>query len=65
MAYDLVSNHDLILLPTFEIKQMSKKSDETLQQFLRRKTKRGMLVQEKLRQNKQTEGTVVFMPPAF
>jgi transposase len=65
VAYDLVSNHDLILLPTFEIKQMSKKSDETLQQFLRRKTKRGMLVQEKLRQNKQTEGTVVFMPPAF
>jgi IS605 OrfB family transposase len=43
VAYDLVSNHDVILLPTFETKQMTKKSDETRKRFLRRKTVRGML----------------------
>jgi putative transposase len=43
VAYDLVSNHDVILLPTFETKQMTKKSNETRQRFLRRKTVRGML----------------------
>jgi len=42
VAYDLVSNHDVILLPTFETKQMVKKSDETRKRFLRRKTVRGM-----------------------
>jgi IS605 OrfB family transposase len=43
VAYDLVSNHEVILLPTFETKQMVKKSDETRKRFLRRKTVRGML----------------------
>jgi len=43
VAYDLVSNHDVILLPTFETKQMVKKSDEARKRFLRRKTVRGML----------------------
>ncbi|MEN8220101.1 MAG: transposase [Pseudomonadota bacterium] len=43
VAYDLVSNHDVILLPTFETKQMVKKSNETRKRFLRRKTVRGML----------------------
>jgi transposase len=48
VAYDLVSNHDVILLPTFETKQMTKKSDETRKRFLRRKVPtiggiRGML----------------------
>ncbi len=43
VAYDLVSNHDVILLPTFETKQMVKKSDETRKRFLRRKTVRGIL----------------------
>ncbi len=43
VAYDLVSNHDVILLPTFETKQMTQKSDETRKRFLRRKTVRGML----------------------
>jgi putative transposase len=43
VAYDLVSNHDVILLPTFETQQMVKKSDETRKRFLRRKTVRGML----------------------
>jgi|GEM_PF-439027 len=43
VAYDLVSNHDVILLPTFETKQMVKKSTETRKRFLRRKTVRGML----------------------
>jgi len=42
VAYDLVSNQDMILLPTFETKQMVKKSDETRKRFLRRKTVRGM-----------------------
>jgi transposase len=48
VAYDLVSNHDVILLPTFETQQMVKKSDETRKRFLRRKVPtiggiRGML----------------------
>jgi len=43
VAYDLVSNHDVILLPTFETKQMVQKSNETRKRFLRRKTVRGML----------------------
>ncbi|MEN8215811.1 MAG: transposase [Pseudomonadota bacterium] len=43
IAYDLVSNHDVILLPTFETKLMVKKSDETRKRFIRRKTVRGML----------------------
>jgi putative transposase len=43
VAYDLITNHDVILLPTFETKQMVKKSDETRKRFLRRKTVRGML----------------------
>ncbi|MEN8221132.1 MAG: transposase [Pseudomonadota bacterium] len=43
VAYDLVSNHDVILLPTFETKQMVKKSTETRKRFLRRKTVREML----------------------
>jgi len=43
VAYDLVSSHDVILLPTFETKQMVKKSNETRKRFLRRKTVRGML----------------------
>ncbi|KHD08873.2 hypothetical protein PN36_18480 [Candidatus Thiomargarita nelsonii] len=43
VAYDLVSNHDVILLPTFETQQMVKKSTETRKRFLRRKTVRGML----------------------
>jgi putative transposase len=43
VAYDLVTNHDVILLPTFETKQMVQKSNETRQRFLRRQTVRGML----------------------
>ncbi len=43
VAYDLVSIYDVILLPTFETKQMVKKSDETRKRFIRRKTVRGML----------------------
>ena len=43
VAYDLVSNHDVILLPTFETKQMVSRRDETRKRFLRRKTVRGML----------------------
>ena len=43
VAYDLVTNHDVILLPTFEIKQMTQKTNETRKRFLRRKTVRGML----------------------
>lgn len=43
VAYDLVSNHDVILLPTFETQQMAKKSNETRKRFLRRFTIRGML----------------------
>ena len=43
VAYDLVSNYDVILLPTFETKQMVKKSNETRKLFLIRKTVRGML----------------------
>jgi len=43
VAYDLVSNHDVILLPTFETQQMVKKNNETRKRFLRRKTVRGML----------------------
>ena len=43
VAYDLVSNYDIILLPTFETKQMVQKSNETRKRFLRRKTVRGML----------------------
>jgi putative transposase len=57
VAYDLVTNHDVILLPTFETKQMTQKTNETRfeekvffskklsprKRFLRRKTVRGML----------------------
>jgi putative transposase len=43
VAYDLVSNHDVILLPTFETKKMVSRRDETRKRFLRRKTVRGML----------------------
>jgi len=43
VAYDLVTNHDVILLPTFETQKMVQKSHETRQRFLRRKTVRGML----------------------
>lgn len=43
VAHDLVTNYDLILLPTFETKQMTQKSNETRKRFLRRKTVRGML----------------------
>jgi len=43
VAYDLVSNHDVILLPTFETQQMVSRRDETRKRFLRRKTVRGML----------------------
>jgi IS605 OrfB family transposase len=43
VAYDLVSNHDVILLPTFETQQMVKKSDDTRKRFLRRFTIRRML----------------------
>ena len=43
VAYDLVINYDVILLPTFETKQMVQIRSETRQRFLRRKTVRGML----------------------
>jgi putative transposase len=43
VAYDLVSNHDVILLPTFETQQMASRRDETRKRFLRRFTIRGML----------------------
>ncbi len=43
VAYDLVSNYDVILLPTFETKRMVRKSNETRKRFIRRKTVRGML----------------------
>jgi len=43
IAYDLVSNYDIILLPTFETKRMAQKSHETRQRFIRRKTVRSML----------------------
>jgi len=43
VAYDLVSNHDVILLPTFETKKMVSRRDETKKLFLRRKSVRGML----------------------
>ncbi len=43
VAYDLVSNHDIILLPSFETQKMSQKSNETRKRFIRRKTVRGML----------------------
>lgn len=43
VAHDLVTNYDVILLPTFETRQMVQKNDETRQRFLRRKTVRGML----------------------
>jgi len=42
VAYDLVTLHDVILLPSFETKQMVQKSDETRKRFLRRKTVRGI-----------------------
>ncbi|HEC86085.1 MAG: hypothetical protein DRR08_02790 [Candidatus Parabeggiatoa sp. nov. 2] len=41
VAYDLVSNYEVILLPTFETKKMVQKSHETRKRFLRRKTVRG------------------------
>jgi len=43
VAYDLVKNNDVILMPTFETKQMTQKSNEDKKRFLRRKTVRGML----------------------
>jgi len=43
VAYDLVRNHDVILLPIFETKQMAQKTNETRKRFLRRQTVRGML----------------------
>ena len=43
VAYDVVTHYDLILLPTFETKQMTKKLNETRKRFLRKKTVRGML----------------------
>jgi putative transposase len=43
VANDLVNNYDVILLPTFETKQMVQKNNETRKRFLRRKTVRGML----------------------
>jgi len=43
VAYDLVVNYDVILLPTFETSRMVQKSTETRQRFLRRQTVRGML----------------------
>jgi len=43
VANDLVINHDVILLPTFETKRMVQKSNETRKRFIRRKTVRGML----------------------
>jgi len=43
VAYDLVSKHDVILLPSFETKKMVPKSNETRTRFIRRKTVRGML----------------------
>ncbi|OQY56939.1 MAG: hypothetical protein DRR08_04135 [Candidatus Parabeggiatoa sp. nov. 2] len=43
VAYDLVSNYDVILLPTFEILKMVQKKHETRKRFIRRKTVRSML----------------------
>ncbi len=43
VAYDLVSNYDVILLPLFETSLLVRKSDETRKRFLRRFTIRGML----------------------
>ena len=43
VAIDLVSNYDVILLPLFETKRLSQKSQETRKRFLRRKTVRSML----------------------
>lgn len=43
VAFDLVSNHDVILLPSFETQKMSQKNNETRKRFLRRKTVRSML----------------------
>jgi len=43
VAYDLVTCYDLILLPSFETKKMTKKSTETRKRFIRRKTVRSML----------------------
>jgi putative transposase len=43
VAYDLVSNNDVILLPNFETQRMSQKSHETRKRFIRRKTVRSML----------------------
>jgi len=43
VAYDLVLNHEVILLPTFETQQMASRRNETRKRFLRRKTVRGML----------------------
>lgn len=43
VAFDLVSNYDLILLPSFETRKMVRRSNETKQRFIQRKTVRGML----------------------
>jgi len=43
VAYDLVTNHDVILLPRFETKSMVRIRSETRKRFLRRKMVRGML----------------------
>ncbi|RKZ77800.1 MAG: hypothetical protein DRR19_27410 [Candidatus Parabeggiatoa sp. nov. 1] len=43
VAIDLVSNHDVILLPSFETKKMCQKSTETRKRFIRRQTVRSML----------------------
>jgi putative transposase len=43
VAFDLVSNYEVILLPTFETRRMAQKSDETRKRFIRRFTVRSML----------------------
>lgn len=43
VAFDLVKNYDVILLPTFATQQMVQKSNETRKRFIQRKTVRGML----------------------
>lgn len=43
VSYDLVQNYGVILLPTFETKQMVKKSDETKKRKIRKVTVKSML----------------------
>lgn len=43
VAFDLVMNNEIILLPTFETQKMSKKSDELNKRKIRKKTVRSML----------------------